>query len=74
MAVPPSLRQARFAQANRTMYARLSNTTRYQALKELSLNARSAISNSDDYKNFVRGIVDGQTDGIVIGTPRALRV
>ena len=50
--------QARLAQVNRAMYARLSGTDRYQALKELAQQARGAIGTAvGGYKRFVRGLV-----------------
>ena len=42
------------------MYARLSGTDRYQALKELAQQARSAMTGTTtagDYKDFVRDLV-----------------
>ena len=51
--------QARIAQVSRAMYARVSSTDRYQALKELAQQARDAYGTTTDgdYKGFVRDLV-----------------
>lgn len=64
LTMSPSI-QARLAQASRAMYARLSGTTRYQALTELAQQARSAIgiTAAGNYKDFMRLLLDSHCWG-----------